>query len=107
MTVDLATSHTPNQPHREPSVNSTRTACLATRTHGAPEQRLDLQAGEFIRDGHGGQAGGVVLNITSIGGFVGFQGEAYYHAGKFAVEGWTEAVAREMRAAWNSELSDS
>jgi NAD(P)-dependent dehydrogenase (short-subunit alcohol dehydrogenase family) len=32
-----------------------------------------------------------------------FPGHAYYHAGKFAVEGWTESVAREMHPDWNSE----
>ncbi|KAL0775939.1 hypothetical protein CaCOL14_007227 [Colletotrichum acutatum] len=30
-----------------------------------------------------------------------FFGHAYYHAGKWAVEGWTESVAREMHPDWN------
>lgn len=50
-----------------------------------------------------GQRGGVVLQITSMGGFVGFPGSAYYHAAKFAVEGFTESVSREVRPEWNSE----
>ena len=68
--------------------------------------RVAKHAVRVMRDENpknGGQVGGVILNVTSMGGFVGFPGEAYYHAGKFAVEGWTEAVAREMRDEWNSE----
>ena len=38
---------------------------------------------------------GTVVNISSIGGFVGFPGVGYYNATKFAVEGFTEALAKE------------
>ncbi|KAK6215382.1 short-chain dehydrogenase [Colletotrichum tabaci] len=48
-----------------------------------------------------GQIGGVVLNVTSIGGFAGFPGSAFYHASKFAVEGYTESLSKEVRAEWN------
>ncbi|KAF7872060.1 uncharacterized protein EAF02_009165 [Botrytis sinoallii] len=48
-----------------------------------------------------GQIGGVVLNVTSIGGFAGFPGSGFYHASKFAVEGYTEALSKEMRPEWN------
>ncbi|GKT44295.1 putative oxidoreductase [Colletotrichum spaethianum] len=48
-----------------------------------------------------GQVGGVVLNVTSIGGFAGFPGSAFYHASKFAVEGYTESLSKEMRPEWN------
>ncbi|KAF9873289.1 BCL4p [Colletotrichum karsti] len=48
-----------------------------------------------------GQIGGVVLNITSIGGFAGFPGSAFYHSSKFAVEGYTESLSKEMRPDWN------
>ncbi|KAI8247769.1 hypothetical protein K4K53_001452 [Colletotrichum sp. SAR 10_77] len=51
-----------------------------------------------------GQQGGVILNISSIGGWAGFPGQAFYHASKFAMEGWTESVAKELPTAWNSEL---
>ncbi|XXG99552.1 hypothetical protein Hte_005891 [Hypoxylon texense] len=53
--------------------------------------RLSLQA---IR-------GDVVLNVTSLGGFAGFPGTAFYHAGKFAVEGFTESISKEVRPEWN------
>ncbi|KAI2472277.1 NAD(P)-binding protein [Annulohypoxylon bovei var. microspora] len=53
---------------------------------------------------NGGQQGGVVINISSAGGFVGFPGGAFYHASKFAVEGWTESVAKELPVEWNIHL---
>ena len=50
-----------------------------------------------------GQRGGVILNISSMGGWFGFPACSFYHASKFAMEGWTEAVARELPSDWNSE----
>ncbi|KAK3324027.1 short-chain dehydrogenase/reductase-like protein SDR [Cercophora scortea] len=49
----------------------------------------------------GGQQGGVIANVTSLGGRIGFPGSAFYHAAKFAAEGFTEAVAKEVRPEWN------
>lgn len=51
---------------------------------------------------NGGQQGGVIVNISSMGGWMGFPSASFYHASKFAVEGWTEAVAKELPSAWNS-----
>jgi NAD(P)-dependent dehydrogenase (short-subunit alcohol dehydrogenase family) len=39
---------------------------------------------------------GCIVNISSIGGFVGFPGVGYYNATKFAVEGLSEALAKEV-----------
>jgi len=39
---------------------------------------------------------GHILNISSIGGFVGFPGVGYYNATKFAVEGLSEALVKEV-----------
>lgn len=39
---------------------------------------------------------GHILNITSVAGFVGFQGSGYYAASKHAVEGLSDALAREV-----------
>ncbi|KAH9986875.1 NAD(P)-binding protein [Xylariaceae sp. FL0662B] len=65
--------------------------------------RLSLQAIRIFRDENprGGQQGGVVLSVTSLGGFAGFPGTAFYHAGKFAVEGFTESISKEVRPDWN------
>ncbi|KAL9619772.1 MAG: hypothetical protein Q9160_005608 [Pyrenula sp. 1 TL-2023] len=47
------------------------------------------------------QRGGVIFNISSVAGVCAFPGHAFYHASKFAVEGWTDSVAREMHEDWN------
>lgn len=47
--------------------------------------------------------GGLIFNISSLAGLCAFPGHAYYHAGKFAVEGWTESVASEMHPDWRSK----
>jgi NADP-dependent 3-hydroxy acid dehydrogenase YdfG len=52
-----------------------------------------------------GQRGGVILNISSMGGWLGFPACSFYHASKFAMEGWTEAVAKELPGDWNSEYN--
>ncbi|KAF4976146.1 hypothetical protein FZEAL_7165 [Fusarium zealandicum] len=52
-----------------------------------------------------GQQGGVILNVSSLGGWSGFPGQSFYHASKFAMEGWTESVAKELPSAWNIHLS--
>ncbi len=39
---------------------------------------------------------GHVISITSVAGFIGFQGSGYYAATKHAVEGWSDALAAEV-----------
>lgn len=39
---------------------------------------------------------GTIVNISSVGGFVGFAGSGYYAATKFAVEGLSESLHREV-----------
>jgi NAD(P)-dependent dehydrogenase (short-subunit alcohol dehydrogenase family) len=62
--------------------------------------RVTMAAVEVMRQAEG--RGGLVINISSLAGLVGLPGHAYYHAGKWALEGWTESVAREMHPDWNS-----
>ncbi|RAH82444.1 NAD(P)-binding protein [Aspergillus japonicus CBS 114.51] len=45
--------------------------------------------------------GGLIFNVSSVAGVCAFPGHAFYHASKFAVEGWTESVAREVHPDWN------
>ncbi|KAI9167479.1 Oxidoreductase calM [Paramyrothecium foliicola] len=66
--------------------------------------RLCVHAMRVMREDNareGGRQGGLVMNVTSMGGFFGFPGHAYYHASKFAVEGFTESIAKEVRPEWN------
>ena len=42
------------------------------------------------------QKSGHIINITSVAGFIGFAGSAYYSASKHAVEGWSDALAKEV-----------
>jgi NAD(P)-dependent dehydrogenase (short-subunit alcohol dehydrogenase family) len=42
------------------------------------------------------QKSGAIINISSIGGFIGFPGSGYYAATKFAVEGLSEALSKEV-----------
>lgn len=55
----------------------------------------------------GSHRGGLIFNVSSLAGFIGLPGHAYYHAGKFAVEGFSESVAREMHPDWNSKSHNS
>lgn len=51
-----------------------------------------------------GKIGGVIINVTSMGGRIAYPGQAFYHASKFALEGYTESVSRELRPEWNIHL---
>ena len=41
---------------------------------------------------------GAIVNVASVGGIVGFAGSGYYAATKFAVEGLSESLAREVES---------
>ncbi|KAK0118587.1 hypothetical protein ONS95_007472 [Cadophora gregata] len=62
--------------------------------------RVTTRAIENMRQSEGFR-GGFIFNISSLAGLVAFPGHAYYHASKFAVEGFTESVAREVHPDWN------
>ena len=65
--------------------------------HGPGTQTRAIEAMRQAKDDH---RGGVIFNISSLAGLCAFPGHAYYHAGKFAVEGFSESVAREMHPDW-------
>ncbi len=43
------------------------------------------------------QGGGTIINLSSIGGLMGLPFQAFYSAGKFAVEGFSEALRMEVK----------
>jgi len=65
--------------------------------------RVTLKAIEVMRQSKD-HRGGLIFNISSLAGICAFPGHAFYHASKFAVEGWSESVAREMHPDWNSRF---
>ncbi|KAI1174919.1 NAD(P)-binding protein [Nemania sp. FL0916] len=48
--------------------------------------------------------GGIIFNMSSVAGVAAFPGQAFYHASKFAVEGWSESFARELHPDWNINI---
>lgn len=54
-----------------------------------------------------GTIGGVIMQVTSMGGRMAVAGGAFYHATKWAVEGFTEGVSKEVRPDWNSTFAPS
>ncbi|KAK1773331.1 hypothetical protein QBC45DRAFT_427906 [Copromyces sp. CBS 386.78] len=52
-----------------------------------------------------GAQGGVILNVTSIGGRVAVAGAAFYEASKVGLEAFTECMAQELKPEWNVHLS--
>ncbi|KAI0393296.1 NAD(P)-binding protein [Xylariaceae sp. FL0594] len=52
----------------------------------------------------GGGGGGIIFNMSSLAGVAAFPGYAFYHASKFAVEGWSESFARELKPDWNINI---
>ena len=62
--------------------------------------RKAIAAFRDINPTDGGAIGGTIVNVSSIGGRVAFPNHAGYHASKFALEGFTEAIASELDPKW-------
>jgi NAD(P)-dependent dehydrogenase (short-subunit alcohol dehydrogenase family) len=53
---------------------------------------------------HGHAIGGTVVNVSSIGGRCAYPNHAPYHSSKFALEGFSEALASELDPRWNIRM---
>ncbi|KAF2456035.1 hypothetical protein BDY21DRAFT_364788 [Lineolata rhizophorae] len=51
------------------------------------------------------KTGGVIQQVSSFGGRIGVPTGSMYNASKFALEGFTEAVALEMKPEWNIKFT--
>ncbi|KAH8653522.1 hypothetical protein BX600DRAFT_440588 [Xylariales sp. PMI_506] len=58
----------------------------------------------IFRDINAPGKGGVIVQVSSIGGCVAFPGSSFYHASKFALEGFTKSVAKELNPKWNIKV---
>jgi NAD(P)-dependent dehydrogenase (short-subunit alcohol dehydrogenase family) len=83
---------TEEEAHQEIETLFFGTARVTTRAIAV--MRQDVTEGKW--------RGGLIVNISSLAGICAFPGHAYYHAGKWAVEGWTESVAKEVHPDWKS-----
>jgi NAD(P)-dependent dehydrogenase (short-subunit alcohol dehydrogenase family) len=93
---------TEDEAHQEVETLFFGTARVMMRAVGVMRERAEREAVEG-----GSSRGGVIFNISSLAGLCGFPGHAYYHAGKFAVEGFSESVAREVKPGWKSKSAIS
>ncbi|KAJ7862637.1 hypothetical protein B0H14DRAFT_3611633, partial [Mycena olivaceomarginata] len=62
---------------------------------------ITREAIKFLRDVNPAGHGGLIINISSAGGYLANPALAFYNASKFALEGFTQAFAREMLPEWN------
>ncbi|PIL35060.1 hypothetical protein GSI_02847 [Ganoderma sinense ZZ0214-1] len=67
--------------------------------------RVSREAVRFFREDNPAGAGGRLLQFSSILGFQGWPGVAYYAATKFALEGLSETLASELDPAWNIKVT--
>lgn len=96
--------YSPGVPHSSDEEHSKARGVVETDFWGTAA--MTLHAMRIMREDNarnGGKQGGLVIQISSMGGYIAFPGNAYYHAAKFAVEGFTESVRREVRPEWNSK----
>jgi NAD(P)-dependent dehydrogenase (short-subunit alcohol dehydrogenase family) len=63
--------------------------------------RISREAVRFFREENPANVGGYILNISSSGGFNANPAMAFYNASKFALEGFSEALSKEIPSEWN------
>lgn len=90
------------KPNEFESINEKTSRELFDINYWAPVE-ITRHAMGIMRDVNpkSGPIGGVIAQISSIGGYQGVAGLAPYNASKFALEGFTEAVSKEVDPDWN------
>lgn len=48
-----------------------------------------------------GPIGGIIAQVSSAGGYIAVPGQSFYHASKWALEGFTESVQKELDPEWH------
>ncbi|TFK79829.1 NAD-P-binding protein, partial [Polyporus arcularius HHB13444] len=66
--------------------------------------KISREAVRWFRENNPPRQGGRVLNISSCGGFISNPTLAYYSASKFALEGFSEGLNKEMDPSWNIKV---
>ncbi|KAF5328420.1 hypothetical protein D9619_013276 [Psilocybe cf. subviscida] len=66
---------------------------------------VSREAVRVFRDLNPRGLGGRLYNMSSGGGFLGLPAGGYYCASKFALEGFTESLARELEPSWNIKIT--
>jgi len=66
---------------------------------------VSKKAVQFFRDVNPKGEGGLLINVSSMAGYSAYAGLAHYSAAKFALEGFTEGLRKEMLPAWNIRVT--
>jgi len=67
--------------------------------------RISREAVRFFREDNPANLGGHIMNISSSGGFSGNPTMAFYSASKFALEGFSESLSKELPSEWNIKVT--
>ncbi|KAI8989924.1 NAD(P)-binding protein [Trametes punicea] len=66
--------------------------------------RISRAAVKYFREHNSPEQGGRILNISSVGGFMSNPTFAFYSASKFALEGFSEGLQKELDPTWNIKV---
>ncbi|KAJ5527050.1 hypothetical protein N7513_011209 [Penicillium frequentans] len=61
---------------------------------------ITQEAVRIFREVNPAGKGGTIVQVSSIGGYLTFPGSSFYHAGKFALGGFTQSFAKEVDPSW-------
>ncbi|KAG0651352.1 putative oxidoreductase [Hyphodiscus hymeniophilus] len=66
--------------------------------------RMTRESLRVFREVNAPGQGGTIIQVSSIGGYAAYQGNAFYHASKFALEGFTKSIRKDLNPKWNINL---